>query len=204
MPRPLRTYPGGIPQHVYNRGNRRARIFQDATDFLAFLAALAHAGERTTVRLLAFCLMPNHYHLLLLPHVGGEISTYIQLVMNKHISHLQTRHGTKGTGHIYGGRHQNVPILNERHFYIAARYVEGNALAAGLVERAEAWPWCSLSTADECARLVAPWPLPRPDNWIELVNQVPSKRHLREILDRARRARKEQSWVFDASTLLAK
>jgi putative transposase len=154
---------------------------------LGFIAALAYAAERTTVRLIAFCVMPNHFHLLLWPHVGFEISTYMQLVMNKHICDLQTRQGTKGTGHVYQGRHKNVTILTERHFYIEARYIEGNALAAGLVERAEAWPWSSLSPSEECLQPLSPWPLPRPGNWIELVNEVPSKKALKELRDQARK-----------------
>lgn len=142
------------------------------------------------VRLLAFCLMPNHFHLLLWPEVGSEISTYMQLVMNVHIRDLQDRHQTRGTGHVYQGRHKNVPILTEHHLLVAARYVESNALAAALVERAQDWEWCSLNQADECAALVAPWPLSRPSNWVDLVNQITSDKSLKEIRKYARTAYK--------------
>jgi putative transposase len=201
MPRPPRLYPDGVPQHVYNRGNKRARIFQSETDYRAFLAALRRAGRRTTVRLLAFCLMPNHWHLLLWPHAGIEISTYMQIAMNKHIYDLQEHHRTSGTGHVYQGRHQNVPVLTERHFYLAARYVEGNALAAGLVERAEDWPWSSLAPAREYSLRLAPWPLPRPENWVDLVNQVPDKAALKEMIRHARKARRKNAVTFESRVL---
>jgi putative transposase len=190
MPRSQRIYPDGVPQHVYNRGNRRTRIFRDRADYLGFLAALTIAGERTMVRLLAFCIMPNHFHLLLWPEVGSEISAYMQLVMNIHIRDLQERHQTRGTGHVYQGRHKNVPILTEHHFLVAARYVESNALAAALVERAQDWEWCSLNQADGCAALVSPWPLSRPSNWVDLVNQITSDKSWKEIRKYARTAYK--------------
>ena len=124
--------------------------------------------------------------------------------MNKHIYDLQARHGTNGTGHVYQGRHRNVPILTERHLYIAGRYVESNALAAGLVQRAEEWPWCSLSPESECASLLAPWPVARPSNWLELVNQVPSQKNLKEMARYARKARRAGSLTFGSDIGAAK
>lgn len=107
MPRPPRFCPDGVPQHIVNRGNLRAPIFHESADYLGFLAALTDAVDRTTVRLLAFCLMPNRWHLVLWPVDGSEISAYMQVVMNAHIRDLQRRHGTAGTGHIYQGRYKN-------------------------------------------------------------------------------------------------
>jgi putative transposase len=196
MPRPPRLYPDFVPQHVYNRGNRRARIFHRSEDYLDFLAALRQAGSRTGVRLHAFCLMPNHWHLVLWPDNGVDISAYVQIAMNTHICKLQARHGTSGTGHVYQGRHKNVAILTERHFYTAVRYVEANALAAALVQRAEEWSWSSLSEAEACSSLIAPWPLPRPANWTELVNKVPSQACLKEMVRYARKARREKTLTF--------
>jgi putative transposase len=190
MPRSTRIYPDGVPQHIYNRGNRRARIFQERADYLGFLAALAIAAERTTVRLLAFCVMPNHFHLLLWPDVGVQISSYMQLVMNIHIRDVQIRHQMRGTGHVYQGRHKNVPILTEHHLLVAARYVEGNALAAALVPRAQEWEWCSLNQAEHCSVLLAPWPVNRPSDWNDLVNEIPSDKSIKEIRKYARTAYK--------------
>lgn len=189
MPRPNRVCPDGVPQHIVNRGNRRARIFFDAADYLGFLAALTDAAERTVVRLLAYSLMPNHWHLVLWPVRGEEVSAYMQVAMNSHIRDLHGRHGTSGTGHIYQGRFKNSAILTERHFLNVCRYVEANALCAGLVPRAEDWEWSSLVRTGpaEGIDILSPWPVRRPATWLEDVNRPPSNRAVHEIEERIRR-----------------
>ena len=202
MPRPNRICPDGVPQHIVNRGNRRAQIFRDALDYLGFLAALTDAADRTTVRLLAFCLMPNHWHLVLWPVRGQEISAYMQVLMNAHIRDLQRRHGTSGTGHVYQGRFKNSGILTDRHFLNVCRYVEANPVCAGLVERAEAWEWSSLvrDGPAEGINILSPWPIARPSTWLEDVNRPQSDRASREIKDQMRRegrtARALRAWHF--------
>ena len=173
MPRLPRYCPDNVPQHVVNRGDQRERIFRSPADYLGFVAAMTDAAERTVVRLLAFSLMPNHFHLVLWPVLGGEVSTYMQLLMNAHLRDVVPRHGTSGLGHVYQGRFKNFDILNERHFLNVCRYVEANALQAGLVSRAEEWPWCSLSCSGPAPgiNLLSEWPLRRPRDWFEQVNR---------------------------------
>jgi REP-associated tyrosine transposase len=191
MPRPPRVCPDGVPQHVVNRGNLRAQIFRDGADYLGFLAAMTDAVDRTTVRLLAFCLMPNHFHLVLWPVHGQEVSAYMQLLMNAHIRDVQHRHGTAGTGHVYQGRYKNSPILTERHFINVCRYVEGNPLCAGLVAQAQQWEWSSLIRAGpvDDLNILSPWPVGRPRKWIDLVNRPLGNRELRELKKEMRRQR---------------
>ena len=183
MPRPPRVFPDNVPQHVVNRGNRRETIFTSVADYLGFLAALTDAAERTSVRLVSFCLMPNHWHLVLWPVIGPDISTYMQVLMNAHIRDLQRRHGTGGTGHIYQGRFRNSDILTERYFINVCRYVEANAFCAGVVSRAQDWRWSSLVTsgpADDI-NILAPWPFPRPTGWLREVNRPRCESIEREI-----------------------
>lgn len=176
MPRPPRYYPDHVPQHIVNRGNRKSRIFQSPEDYLGFVGALAVAAERTVVRLVAFCLLPNHWHLVLWPFNGHEISSYMQIVMNSHLRDLLARHNLNGLGHVYQGRHRNHPIYNDQHFLNVCRYVEANARRASLVPRAEEWSWSSLVChgPDSDINLLSPWPVRRPANWIEQVN-VPTR-----------------------------
>jgi putative transposase len=192
MPRPNRICPDGVPQHIVNRGNRRSRIFLSNADYLGFLGALAEAAERTVVRLMAFCLMPNHFHLVLWPWAGSEIPAYMQVVMNAHIRDVQGRHGTGGTGHIYQGRYRNSAIFSPHHFLNVCRYVEANPLSGALTERAELWQWSSLSCDGPAPgiNLLAPWPVPRPATWLEQVNRPQHDRVLREIRRQDRAARK--------------
>jgi putative transposase len=172
MPRPLRIHPDFVPQHVINRGNRKSRIFLSPADYLGFLAAMTDAGERTVVRVLAFCLMPNHWHLVLWPFKGAEISAYMQVLMNAHLRDVLPRQGIGGLGHVYQARYRNHLIHNESHFLNVCRYVESNARRAGLCERAEEWPWSSLVCGGPAPgiNLLSPWPTPRPADWIDQVN----------------------------------
>jgi len=172
MPRPHRLLPDFVPQHIVNRGNRKSRIFLSPDDYFGFLAAMTDAAERTVVRLVAFCLMPNHFHLVLWPYKGAEISAYMQILMNAHLRDVMPRQGTTGQGHVYKGRYRNHPIHNERHFLNVCRYVESNALRAGLCERAENWPWSSLSCEGPAPdiNLLSAWPIRRPADWLNQVN----------------------------------
>jgi putative transposase len=191
MPRPPRLCPDRVPQHIVNRGNQRARIFRSSADYRGFLAALTDAGERTRVRLVAFCLMPNHWHLVLWPSAGSEIPAYMQIAMNAHIRDLQRRHNTGGTGHIYQGRYKNSPVLSDSHFLNVCRYVEANARSAGLTERAEHWPWSSLACSGPAPGIdiLSPWPVAKPRSWLEDVNRPRNMRFLEDLKRQARAAR---------------
>jgi len=157
---------------------------------------MTDAVDRTTVRLLSFCLMPNHFHLVLWPVHGQEVSAYMQLLMNAHIRDVQRRHGTVGTGHVYQGRSRNLPILSERRFINVCRYVEANAMSAGLVSRAEDWEWSSLvrSGPVDDLNVLTPWPIARPRQWIDLVNRPQGNRELRKMVKESRRP----GWVAKA------
>lgn len=197
MPRRPRVCLDGVPLHIVNRGNKRQTVFLEDADFWGFLSALALAAKRTSVRLLSFCLMPNHFHLVVWPVVGSEVPAYMQILMNAHIRDLQRRHGTSGTGHIYGGRYRHSSILTERHLLNVCRYVEANALAAGLVARAELWPWSSLSKTGpkDGVNLLSEWPVARPENWLDLVNQPLGERVWRRIRKELRRSQPDARFL---------
>jgi REP-associated tyrosine transposase len=205
MPRPPRICPDGVPQHIVNRGNLRAPVFRNAADYLGFIAALTDAADRTTVRLLAYCLMPNHFHLVLWPVHGQEISAYMQLLMNAHIRDVQRRHGTAGTGHIYQGRYRNSAIVTERYFVNVCRYVEANPLCAGLVSRAQDWEWSSLvrsGPVDEI-NILTPWPIARPRRWTDLVNRPQGAREIRDMARQARREARSAAAVSVWASIVA-
>jgi putative transposase len=148
-------------------------IFKDAADYEGFLTTLVDAMEKVEMRLLAFCLMPNHWHLVLWPNKGYELSTYMQWMMNAHVRRYHGRYGTWGLGHLYQGRFKSFPIETGHHLLTVLRYVEANASKARLVTQAENWPWSSLvrDGADDGRPLIVPGPIERPSNWLSLVNQ---------------------------------
>lgn len=172
MPRTRRIAPDNHVHHVLNRGNRRATIFHRDADYRVFLNLIADALERTPVRLLAICVMPNHFHMLLWPARGVELSAYVEWLCTSHVHHHHHHYRTTGEGHVYQGRFKNFLVQDDGHFYRVARYVEANPVRAGLVERADQWPWSSAagSTSPDGRELLSQWPVPRPVNWLAYVN----------------------------------
>jgi putative transposase len=191
MPRPLRTAPGGFVFHVLNRANSKRRIFERDRDYLAFERVLAEVQERVPMRILAWCLMPNHWHLLLWPQRDGDLSNYMRLVTLTHTQRLHAYRITTGTGHVYQGRFKSFVVQTDAHFYAVSRYVEANALSARLVRRAEDWRWGSLwrlqrGKAHEPPHLHS-WPVARPGEWLAYVNRPAERAELDAVRRCARR-----------------
>jgi len=173
----------GTVHHVLNRGNQRALIFAKGHDYNGFVDLLREAGQRFPVDLLAFCLMPNHWHLVLRPESDDALPAYMQWICTTHVRRYQEHAGTAGTGHVYQGRYKNFIVQTDRHLLSVLRYVEANALRAGLVSRAEDWPWSSfgLWVSGAADGLLRDWPVPRPADWIAFVNGVPTDVEIRGL-----------------------
>ena len=188
MPRVKRITAAGVIQHVMNRGNRRATIFRTPADYKAFVSLLIEAAGRFPVKLVAYCLMPNHWHLVLVAEEEGAISSYMRWVTGTHVRRYHRLYGLEGTGHLYQGRYTSIPVQSDRHLLAVLRYVESNAHRARLVSRAEAWPWSSLGAREEVrGQLVSESPVPRPADWLQRVNEpLRNLARLRECITRGR------------------
>ena len=173
MPRRPRVASGNYVYHVLNRAVGRTTIFETDDDYLAFLRVLNQAREKAECRLLSFCIMPNHWHLVLWPKGDNDLSEYMRWLTVTHTQRWHSFHGTSGTGPIYQGRFKSFPIQANDHFYTASRYVERNALNANLVKKAENWRWGSLwqSLNEPAVVILDRWPIPKPTQWTELVNK---------------------------------
>jgi putative transposase len=176
MGRPLRTTIGGLVYHVLNRANRRAALFAGADEYAAFLRTLAEAQQEHPMRLLAYCVMPNHWHLVVWPERDRELSRFVGWLT---LTHTQRRHaarGTVGSGHVYQGRFKSFPVEADDHLLVVCRYVERNAVRAGLVARAAEWPWGSLyqrvrgAGAEADRPMLAEPPVPWPQGWAAWVD----------------------------------
>lgn len=209
MPRPLRTAPGGLVYHVLNRANARRRIFERDGDYLAFERTLAEVQERIPMRILAWCLMPNHWHLVLWPRLDGDLSNYMRLLTLTHTQRWHAHRATAGSGHLYQGRFKSFVIQDDAHFLTVCRYVEANALRGGLVRRAEDWRWCSLWRAyrehakePPCVDL---WPLTRPQDWVVYVNEPQTPAEIEGVRRCAHRGTPygEAPWVQDVARELS-
>ena len=172
MPRIPRGQQGGLCFHVINRGNGRATVFRKPTDFGSFLALLSQAREIVPMRLLGLCLMPNHFHLVLWPINAGDLSRWMHWLMTSHVRRYRQHYHDSGTGHVRQGRFKGFPVQDDRHLLTVLRYIEANPLRAGLVDRAENWPWSSLTDypPGRWARLLTAWPVARPRDWLGRVN----------------------------------
>ncbi len=185
MPRRPRIATGGLVYHVLNRRVGQLPLFDKDADYLAFERILEQAIERSGIRLTAYCLMPNHWHLLLWPRTDDQLSETLRWLTVTHTQRWHAAHRTAGTGPLYQGRFKSFPVQTDEHFVAVARYVERNALRANLVRRAENWRWGSLwrqTEGDAKARaLLSDWPVTRPRNWLARVNQAENPSELEAL-----------------------
>ncbi len=141
MPRLNRPTEDGLIYHAINRGNNHADVFIDDEDRTAFLDALDRAKQRYPFRLLGYCLMTNHFHLLLRPEAGQSVSRILQSVTVAHTSRFHKRHGS--VGHVWQGRFKSPVVQDDAHVLTVLRYIEANPLRAGMVADLADYPWSS-------------------------------------------------------------
>jgi putative transposase len=205
MPRTSRAAAGGYSYHVLNRGNRRAAVFHKDEDFQAFLTLVAEASLRHSMRVLAFGLMHNHFHLALWPTSDGDLSRWVHWLLTTHVGRYQRHDHT--SGHIWQGRFKAVPVQEDDHLRVLLRDIERNPLRVGLVERAEDWPWSSLhqkpSSASALIRL-DPGPAPRGEAWVEAVNAPMFESDVTLVRESIRRDRPlgDLTWTLAAAKSL--
>jgi putative transposase len=180
MARRTRCADAGYVYHVLNRAVGRATLFNKATDYAAFEKVLRQAWERSAMRLLAYVVLPNHWHLVVWPQHDGELSIYAQWLTVTHVRRWHAHHHTGGTGPVYQGRFKSFPVQDDEHFFTVCRYVERNPRRANLVARAEAWRWSSLW--HRCHHTAVPWlsawPLAVPEPWLDYVNRAETESEL--------------------------
>jgi REP-associated tyrosine transposase len=158
------------------------RLFLKGADFEAFERVVAQTLETCPMRILAYCLMSNHWHLVLWPERDGDLAAFMQKLTITHARNWQVNRRRVGYGHLYQGRYKSFPIETDEHFYQVVRYVERNALRVNLVRRAENWRYGSLwKRLHAETDLLSEWPLPRPRSWLQYVNQSHSDAELEAI-----------------------
>lgn len=168
MPRTARASAGGLCYHVINRGNARAEVFRKAEDYAAFRDLLAEAVDRVRMRVLAYCLMPNHFHLALWPRGASDLSRFMQWLLTAQVRRYHRHY--QSSGHVWQGRFKAFPIQQDEHLLTVLRYIERNPLRAGLVARAEDWPWSSLRGRGGKEVWLQAVPVLEPKDWVNWVN----------------------------------
>ena len=122
--------PKSVTVRVFlNRGVARMQLFEKAADYQAFEQVLRDTLDQSPMRICAYTVMPNHWHLLLWPECDGELTAFMQRLTITHVRRWQEHRGYAGLGHVYQGRYKSFPVESDEHFWVVARYVERNALA---------------------------------------------------------------------------
>jgi putative transposase len=159
---------GDLSEHVYhvlNRGNGGAAVFTKDGDYRAFLTLLADAKTRYPVKIFAFCLMPNHLHLVLQSSTGAVLSHFMQWCFTSHVRRYHRHQQTHG--HVWQGRFKSFLIQQDVYLLTVLRYVLRNPVRAGLVSHTYEWPWSSR----HYSALIDPWPVKVPSTWNEWVEE---------------------------------
>ena len=140
MPRMARVIAAGQPHHITQRGNRRCEVFFAEADYRKYLSLLSEYCKRYDLAIWAYCLMPNHVHFVAVPSSSESLSGTFRDTHQAYSSWLNRKMGE--SGHLWQGRFFSC-VLDEAHLWSAVRYVERNPVRAGLVKRAEDYPWSS-------------------------------------------------------------
>jgi putative transposase len=169
MSRLARVVIPGLPHHVTQRGNRREAIFFENGDHEIYIDMLAEQTLKAGVEVWAYCLMPNHVHLILKPTHSDDLGHAVGEAHRRYTNFINAR--GRWTGHLFQSRFASV-VLDDSHLISAVRYVSMNPVRARLVSRPEEWKWSSvrahLAGVDDALVTVRP-----------LLNRVP---HLRDLL----------------------
>ncbi len=190
MPRIERVDVGKHVYHVLNRANVRAQIFDTPDDYRMFETILEEAAETFDMRILAYCLMPNHWHLVLYPKEDGDLSKFMSWVTNTHTRRWHIAKGTVGEGHLYQGRYKSFLCGEDKYFLTLVRYVERNAKKANLVKSAPQWRWGSAwrreSGTAQQQKLLSAWPVSSPPDYLAWLDepQTPSEEEALEQSER--------------------
>jgi putative transposase len=208
MGRAPRAPVGNMVYHVLNRANGRMKIFRKSKDYEAFEDILVEAKTKQRMRILSYCLMPNHWHLVLHPYEDGDLSTFMRWITLTHTQRWHTHYKSIGYGHLYQGRYKSFPVQKDEHFLQVVRYVERNAKRAAIVEKAEAWRWSSLHRREfgnyEKKKLLSRWPVQPDKEYLQWINIPQPKEEIEVIRYAIKRGRPygKDDWVSKTVTVL--
>jgi putative transposase len=171
--------------HALNRANFRSRLFRETAHYEDFLGIVEESLNFVPMRILAYCLMPNHWHLVLYPRADGDLSEFLRRLSLTHTQRYRARTRTVGYGHVYQGRYKSLLVEPDRHFQTLVRYVERNAKRAALVKKAEDWAWSSaharLYGNEKQKKMLSPWPMAAPRHYLEWLNASQGKEEIEKI-----------------------
>jgi putative transposase len=185
MPRLARIDLADHLYHVINRANGRMQIFNKKEDYQLFEELLTEAKELTDMRIIAYTIMPNHWHLVLQPRKDGDLGLFMHWLSTAHTRRVHVETKTIGSGHLYQGRYKSFFVENDSYLLTLIKYVERNPVRAKLVRQCENWQWGSawrrVKGSKEQMRLLDPSPTPLPHGYTRWVNSSDKEDDLEDI-----------------------
>ena len=181
MPRISRGLADDSIYHVINRGNGGQVVFQKDKDYEAFVNLMKEAKIRYAIKIFAYCVMPNHFHIVVMPHQSEDLSKWMQWLLTSHVRRFHMHYGT--SGHIWQGRYKSFLIQKDSHLLTVLKYVESNPLRAGLVNSANNWLWSSHGESIHKGghSLIDEIPVELPKEWSKFVNESISEKELEKL-----------------------
>ena len=170
MPRSPRVVLPGHPHHVVHRGHNRRVVFRTPGDYASYLDSLGELKARFQVRVQAYCLMPNHVHLLLEPGSANGLALLMKHLAGRHSARINRRE--RFTGGLWEGRYYSSVVARDAYWHECHRYIELNPIRAALVANPEEYRWssCRYRTGDE----TVPWL--DVDPWFDALGATPIER----------------------------
>jgi len=187
--------------HVLNRANARLPIFKKDKDYEAFEKILEEAKDRYSMRILAYCLMPNHWHFVLNPKKDGDLNLFMQWLTLTHTQRWHAHYNSVGYGHLYQGRYKSFLIQNEQYLLTACRYVESNPARAKLTRKAEDWQWSSAWRREHGSfkqkEVLSAWPLAVPSDYLTTISRPQAEKELEFIRESVNKSKPfgSDSWL---------
>ena len=206
MPRIARGLKDGFVYHVLNRGNGKQKVFHKNQDYKAFIALMIEAKKRYDIKILAYCLMPNHFHIVVMPSQAEDLSKWMQWLMTSHVRRYHHHYGT--SGHVWQGRFKSFIVQEDNYLITLLRYVEANPVRAGMVNSAIDWKWSSYfyreRKNDIFFSLIDSSYIKLPENWNEYVNRFLGEEDENKILQSIQRQSPygEKMWQIKISKKL--
>jgi putative transposase len=189
MARMARVVIPGYPHHIIQRGNRRQKTFFSTDDYRAYIDLVARTKDEAGVSIWAYCLMPNHVHLVAVPDAPDSLA---ELFRNAHRSYTRRINSREGwCGHLWQERFHSC-AMDERHLMAAVRYIELNPVRAQLCSAPADWPWSSvhahLQGADDALTSAGPM-LERVSSWHHYLATTDSDEQLKTLRHKIRSGR---------------
>ena len=185
MPRSHRVDVGGEIYHCLNRSVARQQIFHDDSDYQLFESVLQEVSDVTNVEILAYALMPNHWHLVLRSVEDGDLSDFMKRLTVTHTQRYRVKTKTVGGGPLYQGRDKSFLIQNDSHLLTVFRYVERNPLTAKLVSEPLEWKYGSIYRrhrgTEKERKLLGKWLVPEPTDYLTLLSNPLTAREYEKI-----------------------